>query len=245
MNSGSGFEGGDENPTVSRRRLLQTSAVGLATVSTGPGVVSASNRGASSDDVTHHEFEYVQTHGSTGGVTGKSGSHSSAGPGILRSKQNLDGIRVNRSSAETATGPIRRQAGSYEIRCDWQLEGTRTDGLNMLARAGLYHGPTREKPVQSVLLSSASRADPSFQTSGTIRLETHLSEDVGTALSLELLLFTPPDISEPQEGDFELWVQHPNCEDEAEEWRYSFYEDRFDKADILCAFPRWVEVRPA
>lgn len=174
---------------------------------------------------------------------GEAGSVRQPGFGYIRCAADLEGIGVNKTSVETFTAPISRQSGSYEIRFDWRLEGTRTETLNMIARTNLRRGPdeTGEEPVQSELLSSASRADPSLHKSGTVRLETHLSEDVETVVSMELMLFTPGHVSDTQSGDFEMWVPLPDCDQEEQDTS----EEDSDENDEECDIPRRVEVRPA
>lgn len=241
MSRESGYLGGNGNRSVSRRRLLQTSAVGLATISAGTGVVSAGNSGDSSDDVTYFEFaEATDQTVSTGPTLGTAAGR----PGVIWSKTYSYDPSFHYSTAETFTVPIRLQDvtgyGSYEIRFDWQLEGERDDNVNMTARANLYRGPepTKQASVQSEVLSSASAASPSFQRSGTVQFETHIAQDVETVVGMELMLSAPGQLQET-EADFHMWVPEPECEEE----EHDGSDGESDGDDEECDLPRSVEVR--
>lgn len=242
---------------ISRRSAFKIGAgvlTGISTTGAGsankseesqqPAVVDVDARGGP-DSVTFHQFDYVGGSGSGTSVYGKSRSSVRAAPGYLQCNMNNEGINFSRTTAETFTVPIRREPGVYEIRFDWRLNGTRTNGANVTARANLWKGKetarTNNEPIRTELLSSATRATPSYSTSGKAVFKTELSETVGTVLSLELRVITTAQMMGAETGEFELYVPRPDvCDDEGE----ANQNDENDTDDDDCEPPRRVSVVP-
>ena len=242
---------------ISRRSVFKTGVgvlTGISTTGAGsahesegsqqPAVMNGDTRG-NPDGATFHQFDYVGGGGSGTSVYGESRSSVRATPGYLRCNTNNEGVNFSRTTAETFTVPIRREPGVYEIRVDWRLDRTRTDGANVTARANLWKGEetarTNNEPVRTELLSNATRATPSYSTSGKAVFKTELSETVGTVLSLELRVITTAQMMGAETGEFELYVPRPDvCDDGGK----ANQNGRNDTDDGDCKPPRRVSVVP-
>ena len=242
---------------IPRRSALKIGAGVLTGISTtGAGSAHESERSQqpavmdvdtkdSLDSVTYHQFDYVGGGGGGTSVYGEGGSSVRATPGYLQCSTNNEGVNFSRTTAETFTVPIHREPGVYKIRFDWRLNGTRTDGANVTARANLWKGEetarTNNEPVRTELLSNATRATPSYSTSGKAVLKTKLSETVGTVLSLELRVITTAQMMGAETGEFELYVPRPDvCDDEDE----ANQDGGNNTDDDDCKPPRRISVVP-